>query len=147
MSFITHYTCFTMITSHIIYTHIYSYLFFSPSLLANSSFGNIQWSSLQLVLLLASTRSSLECWNCFMHRCSFNPQFFTSFESSLLFTLKFLGSSLFNFERARASRSSAGALVFCFSSPSLFFVRASNGLFILLFIVYWGPFILINWKL
>ena len=37
--------------------------FFSPSLLMNSCLGNIQWSRLQLVLFLAATRPS---WECFM---------------------------------------------------------------------------------
>ena len=46
-AFIIHYTflCFTMITSYIIYTITYLYIF-SPFLLMNSCLGNIQWSGL-----------------------------------------------------------------------------------------------------
>ena len=66
--------------------------------------------------------------SCFMHQWSFNSHF-TSFESSLFFTLKILGSSLFR-ERARSTRLWSFVLWAClvrssFPNSSPFFLRDS----------------------
>ena len=83
-AFITHYTfpCLTMIISYIIHTYI-----FSPSLLMTSCLGNIQWRWASTALISCCNSRFLNA-SCFSRHMVVQSTLHTSFESSLLFTLR-----------------------------------------------------------
>ena len=123
---ITHLHAFTMRTSIIMSTHTYFIYFFSPSLLVNSCFGNIQWSDFNwssfllhiLGLLLLLLHASMV-----VHSTS-HPHPLNWF---LSFTLKSLRSSPFkarSLARSRVNgrlfRSFRGRNCFCLHFVFLF---------------------------
>ena len=91
----------------------YNIFSFSPSLLMTSCLGNIQWRWAPTALISCCNSHFLND-SCFSRHWLFNPHF-TSFESSLLFPLTSLGSSLqFQARSCVTSRSRARLYSFCF---------------------------------
>ena len=102
---------------------------FSPSLLMTSCLGNIQWRWAPTALVSCCNSHFLNA-SCFMHHRSFNPHY-TSFESSLLFTLNLrIESSIWSALARRLSFAGAPFFIFRFQisfrfSP-LFFLSLSK---------------------